>query len=90
MIAKSSVYQNICVFGYGKSGKMLYDSIKRVNIYANCIFCDNDSNKYADTPFEIISPETAIERVKSKEIRTNASNIINVAQIASLNSFLHL
>ena len=47
MTVKILMYRNICIFGYGNAGKMLYDSIKRADVNINCIFCDNDSTNRA-------------------------------------------
>jgi len=60
--------RNICIFGCGKSGRSLYDSIKRVNDSINCIFCDNDPSKYSDLIVEIVSPEIVAQRIKAREI----------------------
>ena len=57
-------HRNICIFGCGKYGKLLYDSIKNLDTNIHCIFCDNDNSKYSDTTFEVVAPAIAVERVK--------------------------
>lgn len=60
--------RNICIFGCGNYGKLLYSSVKCWDAEIHCAFCDNDSEKYNNPTYEIISPQMAAERLKSKEL----------------------
>jgi len=54
--------KNVCIFGHGIYGKHLYNEISNTAI-TNLFFCDNKPNNSNNTPYEILTPSNAVEKL---------------------------
>lgn len=56
-------YDDVIIFGYGKAGKILYDSILDLGIKCSISFCDNNSELQGEYgEYTVYSVETAVQR----------------------------
>lgn len=85
-------HKNLCVFGFGRQGKLLYDAIVKRYPEKKCTFCDNDEDLYGDTGHTVVSPFDAVERLRSRSLEAiviseaypNSHKFSMVSQLLSL------
>lgn len=89
MIEQNSIFRNICIFGCGNYGKMLYESIKSFDGDIVGIFCDN--NSIVNGAYSVITPSAAVERIKACDldaivIPSSYSAYVKIEMITQLSS----